>query len=208
MPNNDTCLPYIKRQIPLSSNIAAGLLMVAMGATSLTAFAAIVTTPAGGDRAYLEASLDRELAARRGAGDILRAQRIKWATDHGAVDPEGLIDAVTEAAGEARIGEMLMADFLIGVALQESKGNKNARGSHGEEGAFQVIPADWGPVPKDLLGQARQAMKIFEGLMVDSKGQKFMALAHYNGGDFPGQKSFNYARNVLAKAFQTIHKKI
>lgn len=218
----------LRPSLPRSSNIVAGILMTAFVATSLSTAAAIISAPdptetgASPSKMFIRKELAPSLAE-------MRAERIAWATAHNAVDPAGLVDAAIAAAtkdsqklsgamitvpssspfsylgnrGVTSLVDFSMADLLIGIGLQESLGDKDAVGLAGELGAFQVIPSDWGPVPKDLPGQARQARDIITELLTVAKGRKYKALAHYNGGDFPPAQSYDYAAQVLAKTYHT-----
>lgn len=118
-------------------------------------------------------------------------QRIQFATYHGVVDPVSLASAVSHSP---------MANLLISVAIEESRGDPVAVGSAGEQGAWQVKASDWGTVPHDLHGQAGQAERIIRGLMIHSKGNKKKALARYNGGTTPPGKSYRYAERILQRA--------
>lgn len=121
---------------------------------------------------------------------IIRLARIDVARSQACKDPEGTVDA---------IGDSPIADLLLSTAIEESKCNKDAVGDAGEEGAWQVIAADWGPVPKDLPGQARQAERIILRLANAKKGDYAKAMSHYNGGLLPKQQSLDYASRVLLR---------
>lgn len=123
--------------------------------------------------------------------DDVHEQRIKFAADHGVADPAALAASVRHSR---------MANLLISVAIEESLGDPVAVGSAGEQGAWQVIPSDWGTVPKDIHGQAGQAERIINGLLIYAKGNKKKALARYNGGPTPHGKSYRYAERILKRA--------
>ena len=93
-----------------------------------------------------------------------------------------------------------MANLLISVAIEESRGDPAAVGPSGELGAWQVIESDWGSVPKDIHEQAYQAEKILYCLLISTNGNKKTALARYNGGTAPPDKSYLYAERVLKRA--------
>ena len=118
-------------------------------------------------------------------------QRVKFAAHHGVADPSALVAAVRHSP---------MANLLISVAIEESRGDPVAVGSAGEQGAWQVKASDWGAVPKDIHGQAGQAEKIIRGLLMYAKGNKKKALAQYNGGTTPPGKSYRYAERILKRA--------
>ncbi len=117
-------------------------------------------------------------------------QRVRFAANHGVADPVSLVAAV---------GHSPMANLLISVAIEESRGNPVAVGSSGEQGAWQVKASDWGFVPEDIYGQAVQAERIICGLMIHTKGNRKKALALYNGGTAPPGKSYRYAERVLRR---------
>lgn len=123
--------------------------------------------------------------------DVVHEQRVRFAADHGVDDPAALVAAVRHSP---------MANLLISIAIEESRGDPVAVGSAGEQGAWQVKPASWGLVPQDIHGQASQAERIIHGLLVRSKGNKIQALAHYNGGSAPPDKSYRYAKRILKRA--------
>ena len=123
--------------------------------------------------------------------DVVHKLRVKFAADHGVVDPAALVAAVRHSP---------MANLLISMAIEESRGDPDAVGSVGERGAWQVIASDWGAVPKDLQGQAVQAEQIISTLLVCTKGNKKKALAQYNGGTSPTIKSYRYAERILKRA--------
>lgn len=123
--------------------------------------------------------------------DAVHNRRIRFAADHGVVDPASLAAAVRHSR---------MANLLISMAIEESGGDPAAVGSYGEQGAWQVIASDWGSVPKDLHEQACQAERILCDLLVSANGNKKTALARYNGGTVPPDKSYLYAERILKRA--------
>lgn len=123
--------------------------------------------------------------------DVVHEQRVRFAADHGVADPTALVAAVRHSP---------LAHLLISVAIEESRGDPLAIGSAGEQGAWQVIAAEWGRVPKDLCGQAHQAERIIRSLLMESNGDKIKALARYNGGPTPPGKSFSYAERIVKRA--------
>ena len=92
-----------------------------------------------------------------------------------------------------------MANLLISVAIEESRGNPIAVGSSGELGAWQVNASKWGAVPVDIHGQAWQAESIIRSLLVHTKGDRKKALARYNGGSTPPGRSYRYAERILKR---------
>lgn len=122
--------------------------------------------------------------------DRIKDARVAFAKEHGCKEPEATVDA---------IGESELGDLLLSTAIEESHCDGSAQGAAGEQGAWQVISAHWGPVPKDLHGQARQAERIIKGLLIDTGGKHAKAMARYNGGDLPGAVSIDYARRVTAR---------
>lgn len=125
------------------------------------------------------------------ASEAVHNWRIRFAADHGVADPTSLAAAVRHSP---------MANLLISVAIEESHGDPTAVGSDGEQGAWQVIASDWGAVPKDLHGQAKQAERIIRALLACSRGNRKTALAQYNGGTIPPTRSYRYAERVLKRA--------
>ena len=123
--------------------------------------------------------------------DAVHNRRIRFAADHGVVDPASLAVAVRHSR---------MANLLISMAIEESRGDPAAVGSYGEQGAWQVIASDWGSVPKDLHEQACQAERILCDLLAGANGNKKTALAQYNGGPAPPDKSYLYAERILKRA--------
>jgi hypothetical protein len=125
--------------------------------------------------------------------DVVHEQRVRFAAEHGVVNPAALVAAVKHSP---------MANLLISVAIEESLGDPVAVGTSGEKGAWQVISANWGFVPEDIHGQAGQAERIIRGLLISAKGDRREALARYNGGTAPPGKSYRYAERILKRAGQ------
>lgn len=123
--------------------------------------------------------------------DIVHELRVGFASDHGVANPAALVASVRHSP---------MANLLISVAIEESRGDPVAVGSAGEQGAWQVIASDWGAVPDDIHGQAGQAERIIRALLNSTKGDKKEALARYNGGTAPPGKSYRYAERILKRA--------
>lgn len=122
--------------------------------------------------------------------DIINEQRVKFVAEHGVADPAALVASVRHSS---------MANLLISVAIEESRGDPVAVGSAGEQGAWQVKASHWGVVPKDLHGQAGQAERIISALLARYNGNKIKALARYNGGTTPPGKSYHYAERILKR---------
>lgn len=137
------------------------------------------------------AARERILTARPDVFDVVHELRVGFAAVHGVANPDALAASVRHSA---------MADLLISVAIEESRGDPVAVGSCGELGAWQVKASDWGAVPEDLHGQAGQAERIIRTLLISTKGDKKEALARYNGGPTPPGKSYRYAERVLKRA--------
>ena len=94
-----------------------------------------------------------------------------------------------------------MAKTVLKTSMEESGGDPNAIGDGGKSyGAFQIQAQHWGPVPRQLDGQADKAQKILEGHIKESKGNLRKALAMYNGGDKPPAKSYRYADRIIERA--------
>lgn len=132
------------------------------------------------------------LTVKHPAGfDSVHNRRIRFAADHGVADPASLAAAVRHSR---------MANLLISMAIEESGGDPAAVGSYGEQGAWQVIASDWGSVPTDIHEQACQAERILCNLLISTNGNKKTALARYNGGPAPPDKSYLYAERILKRA--------
>jgi hypothetical protein len=123
--------------------------------------------------------------------DVVHELRVGFAADHGVANPSALVASVRHSP---------MANLLISVAIEESRGDPVAVGSSGEQGAWQVKASSWGAVPEDLHGQAGQAERIICALLNRTKGDKIEALARYNGGTTPPGRSYRYAERVLKRA--------
>ncbi|MDD2582273.1 MAG: lytic transglycosylase domain-containing protein [Desulfuromonadaceae bacterium] len=123
--------------------------------------------------------------------DIINEQRVRFVAEHGVADPSALVASVRHSP---------MANLLISIAIEESRGDPVAVGAAGERGAWQVIASNWGSVPKDLHGQASQAERIISALLDRCNGNKIKALAWYNGGTTPPGKSYRYAKRILKRA--------
>ncbi|MDD5286932.1 MAG: transglycosylase SLT domain-containing protein [Desulfuromonadaceae bacterium] len=123
--------------------------------------------------------------------DALHERRIRFAAEHGVANPAALAASVRQSH---------MADLLISVAIEESRGDPVAVGLAGEKGAWQVIASHWGSVPEDIYGQAVQAERIIRALLNSAKGNNKEALAHYNGGVAPPGESYKYAERILKRA--------
>lgn len=160
----------------------------------LWALSAVVAVTAAGF-AGIEAGADsgvREMTVKHiDVFDIINEQRVRFVAEHGVADPAALVASVRHSP---------MANLLISIAIEESRGDPVAVGAAGERGAWQVIASNWGSVPKDLHGQASQAEKIISVLLDRCNGNKIKALAWYNGGTAPPGKSYRYAKRILKRA--------
>ena len=163
-----------------------------VGALAVCAMSASIaftkTNTQANEQQVLLSETQEQPLPKESKADQLKAKRIAFAREHKAVDPEGLVEAVEGSE---------YADWLISLAIEESFGDINAIGDAGEEGAFQVIASDWGAVPKDFKGQAKQAEKILIELILASKGDHKKALAKYNGGPTPKGVSYLYASRIV-----------
>ena len=166
-----------------------------LATTVLGMFSAVAAATAGGaalTSARVKTGTKKTLVAKQfNIFDAVHDQRVKFAAHHGVADPSALVAAVRHSP---------MANLLISVAIEESRGDPVAVGSAGEQGAWQVKASDWGAVPKDIHGQAGQAEKIIRNLLMCAKGNKKKALARYNGGTTPPGKSYRYAERILKRA--------
>jgi soluble lytic murein transglycosylase-like protein len=107
---------------------------------------------------------------------------------------------------------MFLAVSLMAVPLErpvlthaqgqvESNLNPKAKGKAGERGAWQVLPREWGKVPKTLLGQARQSESILNELLAENSNDVFEALIKYNS--FKNRKKgIEYAKKVRLRALE------
>jgi len=160
----------------------------------LGVFSVVIVAAAGalvGIEADVNAGREKVLTVKHfDVFDVVHEQRVRFAAYHGVADPAALVAAVRHSP---------MANLLISVAIEESRGDPVAVGSAGEQGAWQVIASDWGSVPKDMRGQAGQAERIIRALLIDANGDKRKALARYNGGTTPPGKSYRYAERILKR---------
>jgi hypothetical protein len=122
--------------------------------------------------------------------DVVHEQRVRFAAEHGVAAPAALVDAVRNSP---------LADLLISLAIEESRGDPVAIGLSGEEGAWQVRAVNWGSVPEDINKQADQAERILRDLLISAKGNRKEALARYNGGVTPPGRSYRYAERILKR---------
>lgn len=161
----------------------------------LGVFSVVVAVAAGclvGIDAGVNSGTPKKLVVKKSdVFDVVHELRIRFAADHGVADPAALVAAVRNSP---------MANLLISIAIEESRGDPAAVGSFGEQGAWQVKASDWGAVPKDIQGQAGQAERIICGLLDCTNGNKRKALARYNGGTSPPVKSYRYAERILKRA--------
>lgn len=152
--------------------------------------AAVTAGGLAGVEAGVNAGIRKKAVKSLDVFDIINEQRVKFVAAHGVADPAALVASVRHSP---------MANLLISVAIEESRGDPVAVGSAGEQGAWQVKASDWGGVPKDLHGQAGQAERIISALLDSSNGNKIKALACYNGGTTPPGKSYRYAERILKR---------
>lgn len=97
--------------------------------------------------------------------------------------------------------ELQRHSLTMAQGIIESNLNPKAKGSCGERGAWQVLEKEWGKVPKTLVGQARQAEKILNTLLVENKNNLFESLIKYNS--FKNRaKGKKYAIKVCKKALE------
>ncbi|MDA8428753.1 MAG: hypothetical protein M0T70_05805 [Geobacteraceae bacterium] len=164
---------------------------------TLGMFSLLVTATAGGLVAIKAGGIGGAAKNRSGEHiarfDVVHELQIRFAAEHGVADPVALVAAVRHSP---------MANLLINVAIEESLGDPVAKGSSGEEGAWQVIASHWGAVPEDIRGQAGQAERIIRSLLISVKGNRKEALARYNGGSTPPVRSYRYAERILKRTGQ------
>ena len=111
---------------------------------------------------------------------------IKVFKDFGSPEPEAMACAVTKTRNPK---------LMTAMAVVESNGDHRAAGDSGaSQGAFQVQPKHWGPVPSTATEQAQQAERILEELVASSRGRLRQGLAKYNG---KGPQARRYAARVL-----------
>lgn len=91
--------------------------------------------------------------------------------------------------------------LTIAQGLVESNLNPKAKGKTGERGAWQVIPKQWGKVPKKLGQQAVQAEKILNELLAENDNDMFESLVKYNSFKNK-EKGKAYARKVRKRAIE------
>lgn len=88
--------------------------------------------------------------------------------------------------------------LMASVAIVESDGTPWARGTSGEQGAWQVIGKHHGAVPNDAVGQALQAERILEQLVEESpRGSLLQGLSAYNTGKHTSRVGRKYAMKVM-----------
>ncbi|NTW98642.1 MAG: transglycosylase SLT domain-containing protein, partial [Geobacteraceae bacterium] len=97
------------------------------------AFSVVITAAAGrlaDTVSSANSAAEKILAVKHStARDAVHNWRIRFAADHGVADPASLAAAVRYSP---------MANLLISVAIEESRGDPAAVGSAGEQGAWQV----------------------------------------------------------------------
>lgn len=100
-------------------------------------------------------------------------------------------ERVAEVAEEWDIDPLL----LISVAWHESRFNNKAVSRAGAVGALQILPK-WfcGSQKCDYIHVGGRA---FTRWRKRAKGNLYMTLAMYNGGNSPGKRSFRYAKVVM-----------
>lgn len=152
--------------------------------------AAVTAGGLAGGKAGVDAGVWKKAVKSLEAFDVVNEQRVRFVAAHGVADPAALVASVRHSP---------MANLLISVAIEESRGDPVAVGSAGEQGAWQVKASNWGAVPKDLHGQAGQAERIIFALLAHCNGNKIKALARYNGGTTPPGKSYHYAERILKR---------
>tara|TARA_R110000824_G_scaffold294158_2_gene482495 strand:- start:670 stop:1149 length:480 start_codon:yes stop_codon:yes gene_type:complete len=90
--------------------------------------------------------------------------------------------------------------LLVAVAYHESRMNKDAVSRAGAVGPLQILPkwfcgsqaCDYAYVGGRAYTKWRNRVKRKRKKLID-----FWTLAHYNGGNRPGSRSFRYAKTVL-----------
>lgn len=86
---------------------------------------------------------------------------------------------------------------MAAIAAKESNFNIAARGTHGEVGAFQVIPRLHGHPGHTWRSQSKKTDDILRDLVSKSGGRLTVALRRYNGA---GPAASRYADHVMAMA--------
>ena len=103
---------------------------------------------------------------------------------------------VVEVAEEWEIDPVL----LISTAWHESRLNNKAVSRAGAVGALQILPRWWcGSQSCDYIYVGGRAFTKWRARAArkHKKRLDFWTLAHYNGGNVPGKRSFRYAEKVL-----------
>lgn len=95
--------------------------------------------------------------------------------------PQPIPQMIADAAGEFGVDPSLALE----VAITESSLNQNARGSKGEIGVFQILPATaqaLGINPSDLQANIAAGVGLLATLLTTYGGDPQKALAAYNDG--------------------------
>lgn len=158
-------------------------------AAGIAAACAIITGAHTVDSADYEIIVNPTLTIERRGGDTSVHPRIddganayRWIIAHG-----GSFELAEAISRHPR------ALLLTSVAYHESKFDLNALGAAGEIGAYQIIPADWGPVPTDPAGQTAKAARILDSL-IKKHGSVYRGVRAYNGA---GPQAEEYARRIF-----------
>lgn len=90
--------------------------------------------------------------------------------------------------------------LLVSTAWHESRMSNRAVSRSGAVGALQVLPKWWcGSQPCDYIYVGGRAFTKWRARAARKHRKRldFWTLAHYNGGNVPGNRSFGYAEKVL-----------
>jgi hypothetical protein len=93
--------------------------------------------------------------------------------------------------------------LLVSTAWHESRMNNKAVSRAGAVGALQILPKWWcGSQQCDYLYVGGRAFTKWRDRVSRKRKKKidYWTLAHYNGGNRPGPRSFRYAEKVLNTA--------
>ena len=71
-------------------------------------------------------------------------------------------------------------EIVVSQSFVEARHNVKAKGKAGEQGAFQVLPNEWGKVPKTWKKQADQNERIMNELIQENKGDIQKSISGYN----------------------------
>lgn len=113
--------------------------------------------------------------------------------------PERFTVTVQEQITQTAVAQGVPPSVALAVAQKESSFNQGARGTSGEVGLFQLMPATAAGLKVNAYDQTAN---ITGGVSLLAQlyrqfGSWATALAHYNGGTNPPASSYSYAQSVL-----------